>query len=148
MNRTISYVIIISFGAIVVMVALSFPELLSNRNSFLSNFVGPNLLSILGVILAITLASIGQVHLSLNRIEEHYKRRAFHKTRSGLQNAAYWLIALFMICIMAIYLKSTLPQIDWIEAILNGAALLILLWYMLILISIVQMTFAIEADID
>lgn len=148
MNKTISYVIIVVCGAVFLVTALVRPSLISDDNEFLKELIGVNLLTILGVILSITLASVGQVHLSLNKIEEKYNKRAFPDTRAGMQKAAYWLISLFLICLIVTYAKSAVPSSPAWEAIMNGAALVILLWYLLILISIMQMIFAIQSDID
>ena len=74
MTRPIAYVLLTVFAAAGLVVVAARPEWASDQNSFLRNFVTHEFLSLLGVILAITLASVANIHLEFNKIEERYQR--------------------------------------------------------------------------
>jgi len=50
MSKTVSFVILIVLVGLVLACAVSAPEILSDKNSFMKNFVGPEFLGVLGVI--------------------------------------------------------------------------------------------------
>jgi hypothetical protein len=96
MTKTVSYCILIVLSGVIAAISSSSPSVLSDKNEFLSRFVGSDLLNTLGVILAITLASAAQLHLAFNAIEERAEKTVFKKSRDGLRQAASWLIGLFL----------------------------------------------------
>src|SRR5690606_5909899 len=106
MSRSIAYCVLIVSAALVVVLAAAAPSVLSDeKNSFLKDFVNHEFLNVLGVILAITLASAGQIHLALNRIEERQQKIFLIKTRAGVRSAAYWLIGLFLLAVVLVVVK-------------------------------------------
>ncbi|WP_271066062.1 hypothetical protein [Caulobacter sp. NIBR1757] len=147
MTRTIAYCCLVVFVGVVCVASLVSPDILSDRNLFLKNFVNHELLAILSVIVSITLASTSALHLELNKIEERRGRRGFQKTRAGIRQAAYFLILLLSLAVCLVFLKAGLnPPVPW-QAFFNGMALFLLFWNVLILISITQAVFAIAPDI-
>jgi hypothetical protein len=132
------------------MVTLVAPDILSDQNEFLRGLVNHELLALLGVILAITLASGGQIHLSFNQIEEHYKKPgALAAARRGVKTACFWLLGLFLVAIVIVVLKPLVPEAtSWGRAFLNAAALFIIFWNVLIMVEIVQTVFAITPRVD
>lgn len=147
MSRTVGYCALMVTATIVVVLAIGAPTVLGDtNNSFLKGFVNHELLAVLGVILAITLASAGQIHLTLNSIEERLglPGATFHRTRAGVRSSAYWLIGLFLMAVLLVVLKPLLARHDWSETLFNGAALVVLLWTALILISLTELIFAIK----
>lgn len=149
MSKTVGYCALIAFSLLVLVVSIADPQLLSNHNTFLLNFVNHELLAVLGVILAITLASAAQLHLTFNQIEErHHSRGGLSRTRGRVHNNAYWLIGLFAIAVALVVVKPLLDGPEWAQSLFNGAALLVLLSNILILISITQQTFWIGPHID
>ncbi|WP_323796240.1 hypothetical protein [Nisaea sp.] len=149
MSKNISYCILIVCVGLVLTLASSSPSILSDNNQFLKEFVGQAFLGILGVILAITLASAGQLHLTLNQIEEKYEEKnSFEKTRSGIRQASYWLISLFLFSVGLVVLKSLLAVDEWIQTIFNGFSLIVLIWNVLILITITKAIFHIRPHQD
>jgi len=149
MNRTIAYCTIIVFVAACTIISSVRPALLNDQNWFLRNFVNHELVNILGVILAITLASTANIHLTFNRIEErHNAPGSLSKSRRNLKKATYWLIGLFIAGIVVVLVKpiasdSSSPTA---EALFNCAALLVLLWQVLILVTLTQLVFMIEPE--
>src|SRR5690348_3187621 len=147
MTKSIAYCTLIVTMAMVFVLAAYAPAVLSDNNSFLKGFVTSEILNVLGVILAITLASAGQLHLSFNAIEERYQRVGLSRSRAGVHRAAYFLIGLFIAAVIVVVVKPLLAKDEWSQTILNGFALEILLWNVLILISLTQTTFGMKAEI-
>lgn len=139
-------VALISFG-ILVSIFVARPEWLSNENDFLNSFVGHEFLGILGVILAITLASLSQAHLSLNRIEEKKGEEIFDETRRELKNVSCWLIGFFVSGFIAVLIKPIVCVNQTAEAIINGFSVFVLLMYVLILTDITTAIFDIKSDV-
>jgi Na+/proline symporter len=149
MTKAISYCILICTGAVGIVVVVCAPRLLDDRNSFLSDFVNHEYLNVLGVILAITIASSAQIHLTLNGIEEKYKREnVFSETRRGVLAAVHWLIGIFLIAVILVVSKPLLASEGWSAALFNAVALHLLLWTVLLLLSIAQAVFGIRPVID
>ena len=97
--------------------------------------------------MAITLASVANVHLEFNKIEEKYQKRGITQSRANLAKGAYWLIGLFLLAVVLVTLKPILCGGETAQAIINMAAITIVLWHVLILISLTQFVFAIEPEI-
>jgi len=147
-SKPIAYCILIVSAALVVVLAVCAPGLLSDQNEFLKGFVGDGLLDVLGVILAITLASAGQLHLTLNQIEEKHKRHIFARMRGGIKTAATALIILFVVAVTVVAAKPLCAKTLALQSLFNGAGLFVLLWNVLLLVSLTQGIFAIKSEID
>jgi hypothetical protein len=146
----ISIIIGVGFGLVGFMGAsiACEPTWLGDSNKFLANFINHEYLNVLGVILAITLASLAQIHLSLNAIEERRNIRLPAGVRAEIRSAARWLIGGFVAALFLVWLKPLLPAVERSTAIVNSAALLLLGFYVLILIDITHSVFDIGPDID
>jgi hypothetical protein len=147
MTRSIAYCTLICAVAIVIVCAVYNPELISDKNKFLHDFVNHELIGILGIILTITLASAANLHLEFNKIEERYQRRGLTDTRKGVRQGAYFLIALFIFGVLLVLTKPVFAFGDASETVFNGFALITLLWNVLILLELTQLAFAIQPDI-
>lgn len=149
MTWNIAYCSIIMAAGLISAFAVSSPETLSDKNAFLLNFVNHELLNVLGVILAITLASAGQLHLAFNKLEEQYRQKGgMSRTRAQVHRAAYWLIGLFFMAVILVVAKPRLALEPWSQTAFNGAALIILLCNVIVLISITQTIFKIPTKVD
>jgi len=149
MGKTLGYVVIIVFIAVSICLAATKPEWVSDSNAFLENFVDHEFLNLLGVILAITLASVANVHFELNKIEEQVRREgAFPTSRANLRKNAWWLIGLFLAGVVLVTVKPLVATTGAAQALTNMGALLILLWQVLILVGLTKLAFAISPIID
>lgn len=147
MSKSIAYTIIFVTSVALVVLSVLKTNYLSDSNEFLKNFVNHEFLNILGVILAITLASVANVHLAFNRIEERYnKPNTLTKSRQNLKKAAYWLIGLFVAGALIVIIKPISCNTDISAALFNSGALVVLLWHILILISLTELVFRIEPE--
>lgn len=147
MTKTISFVILIVLAGLVLACAIAAPDILSDSNKFMSDFVGPEFLGVLGVILAITLASSAQLHLEFNKIEESYGARGLTKTRGSVRQDTYALIFLFALGIAIVVFKSLLASQLWSQTIFNGFAIIVVVANVLLLVDLTRTTFAIPPHI-
>jgi hypothetical protein len=147
MTRSLGYLILLVVSSALVTISVSRPDFLGDQNTFLKEFINHEFLNILGVILAITLASVANVHLVFNGIEEKYKTRGgLQKSRMNLKKSAYWLIFLFIAGAILVVIKPLVCNTPLSNAIFNSIALVILLWHVLILIGLTQLVFQIEPE--
>ncbi|PJB71957.1 MAG: hypothetical protein CO093_04060 [Alphaproteobacteria bacterium CG_4_9_14_3_um_filter_47_13] len=124
------------------------PDVLSDKNSFLKGFVTHELLGFLGVIVTITLASAANLHLKLNELEEKVQKQVFSKTRAMVKKSAYWLLGMLLIAFLLVVIKPVVANSNTVEAIFNGAALLVVFFNILVLIDLTQSAFSLEPSID
>ena len=149
MTRSIAICTLIAAIAVVLICAIYNPSYLSDQNEFLHHFVNQELfLTLLGIIMTITLASAASLHLEFNKIEERYKKRGLSNTRRGVAQGAYCLIALFLAATVLVVVKPLLPHSDTAESLVNGIALILVLFNVLILLELTQLAFAIQPQID
>lgn len=145
-NKESYFVLFISTCTLLV-IGLGSPHYISDNNTFLKEFVNSNLLNVLGVTLAITLASIANVHFAFNRMEAHYKKLGYlNGSRAALRKATYWLIGIFVAACIVVITKPVAISSPTSEAIYNMAALVCLIWHVLILLSITRLIFSILPD--
>jgi hypothetical protein len=133
--------------AVWIIVSLCAPWAMSDKNKFLNDFVGPNLLGFLGVVVTITLASAANVHFELNKLEEKAGKVGFAKSRLALRRSSSALIGLLLLAVAVLLLKSNLPAGETAQSLANGAAVLIVLFNVLVLIDLTQMAFKIGPDL-
>lgn len=147
MSQILSHVVLFISAVAMIVISVISPQYISDSNKFLENFVNHELLNILGVILAITLASVANIHLAFNRIEERYGApNALHRSRSNLRKAAYWLIGLFVSGAIIVVVKPVACSGPVSSALFNTAALVVLIWHILILMSLTELVFRIEPE--
>lgn len=124
------------------------PTWVSDDNTFLKSFVSQELLSVLAVIVSISVASLSQAHLTLNRIEERRNRICFPRTRREIREAAVSLIILFAGAFVIVMVKPLLVyQGPLVAPIANASAISILALSVLILLDITTALFGIKPEL-
>ena len=122
------------------------PYLLSDvGNKFLAGFVNQELLSLLGVVVTITLASAGNLHLELNKLQDRTKL-PFNRTRKAIKLSAYSLIAIFMIAGALVVIKPMLGPDMRATAACNSIAVVLIFFSLFVLIDLTRTVFAIPAS--
>lgn len=144
MSRAVSYCALLVAGLFLTTVTVCRPNLLSDESHFLQDFVGANFILVAGVVLTITSASAGQIHLSLNEIESRVGRAFLHNTRAGVHSSSYWLIGLFFASVMVVVIKPYFLFSISGQSFFNSLALFILFWMVLIMASLTRLVFAIR----
>lgn len=130
-------------------ISLAAPWALSDeKNVFLKNFVNHEMLSFLGVVVTITLASAASLHLELNKLEERVGSRIFVVTRRRIHTSAYSLIWALVAAVGLVTVKPLLGQTDTTTSLANGAAVLIILFNVLVLADITKLTFSLEPNLE
>lgn len=144
MNPILSKIIlVVSCGVSLCLVAYS-PEWIGDSNGFLRDFINHEFLNILGVILAITLASLSQLHLSLGKLKPALGDDGLSQIKGEIRSSAVWLILGFIFGIVAVAIK---PLVVWGEAgaaSINVFCMLILFFYILVLSDITLSVFDID----
>lgn len=145
MTRILSIAALIILAIAIGLVSCVEPHWLSDRNAFLKGFVNHELLTILGVIVTITLASAASLHLELNRLEDSFSE-SFAEARFATKAYAYLLIALFGFALALVTLKPLLAVNAHWEAAFNGAAIWIIALNILAWLDLTSAVFAIPPD--
>nr|WP_087576021.1 hypothetical protein [Sphingomonas sp. CDS-1] len=122
------------------------PYLLSDAgNKFLAGFVNQELLSLLGVVVTITLASAGNLHLELNKIQDRTKL-PFNRTRKAIKLSAYSLICIFMLAGALVIIKPMFGADMRATAACNSVAIVLIFFSLFVLIDLTRTVFAIPAS--
>lgn len=147
MNKAVAVCGLIVSLATVVWVAAWAPRWIDDHNEFMAGFINHEILSILGVILAITLASASQIHLKFNEIEERAGKRLFRVSRHEVESSCYHLIISFVAAVALVFIKPLCKEHHFAVALINGLCLWLLLYNIAILFDITSGIFAIDANI-
>lgn len=136
---------LIGLTTVVIAMTVVHPRLLAN-NKFLDAFVSHEILALLIVILTITLASIGNIHLTLSRIVRRFKSHAEGElaaapARQELDSNAWSLFWAFVACVVVLLVKGGFPTDAYIVSLMNGFALVILAFNMAVLHDIYSTVF-------
>ena len=133
MMSAVYLALLIGSGLSILVIAAARPSWIGEENQFLANFVNHEFLNLLGVILAITLASLSQIHLKLNEIEEKINKKVMAGSRAEVKSSAIWLIGLFVAAVIVVLVKPLIRECGIGAEFSNGVALWILLFNVLIL---------------
>lgn len=147
MSRTTALCSIICSLAIWIILSLATPWVLSDSNSFLKGFVNHELLAFLGVVVTITLASATSLHFELNKLESVAQKRFFSGTRSRVQTSAYSLIGMLLVALFIVVAKPWVGPSDVAISFVNGAALLIVIFNIFVLVDLTRTAFKITAHV-
>ena len=124
-------------------IAFMFPWVLSDRNTFLKDFMNHEFLSFMGVVVTITLASTANINISLKRKEEEAGEEFLEGTRGKVKQSAFSLILAMFLSVLLVVTKPLLPTIDEFLALANAVGLGIILWGLLIILDITRLAFKI-----
>lgn len=149
MNKTISRCLIICVSSVLTVLSVATPWVLDSHNLILDAFISQGgLLSFLGVLVTITLASAANLHLELSKMEQRIKKEVFQKTRCAIKKSSYWLIIMLVFAIILISVKSLAAESDIYLALVNSGCLIILVFNILVLSDITQTIYAIRPNFD
>lgn len=59
---------------------------------------------------------------------------SFISTRAGIRSSVYGLIWLFLLALLVVILKPVIALENWSQTLANGAAVVIIVWNVLVLI--------------
>ena len=145
MAQIVSILFLLAMTAGVAAISVFNPAWLSDcGNPSLKLFVEGQLLSVLGVIVTITLASAASLHLELNRLEDDTGEN-FKEARKATKRYSFLLIALFGIAMALVVTKPLLALEPTLQAGFNGFAIIIIVLNGMALLDLTAAVFAIPA---
>ncbi len=135
MNKVVARCLFLCVCTVLIVLSVVTPQALDDSNGFLRGFVNQELLSLLGVIVTITIASATNLHLELNKMEEAAQRRGFPGTRATIRAAVRWLLCLFVVAVLLVVAKPVIAPDGrgTVAALVNGASLGLVLFNVLVL---------------
>ncbi len=129
----INKVILIALAAVLTCVVTYRPEWLS-ANTFLDGFVNHEILALFAVVLTVTLASVANIHLSINRMIAHsfsndaIAREMANKIKSEIRDNSRIIFFSFFAALFALIIKGLMPS----EAIHISAVNGFLIWVLVL----------------
>ena len=148
MNRTIAICTLVGWAALYAALVACAPWTISDGNAFLKGFVNEEFLGFMGVVVTITLASAANLYIELNKLEDKLDEAAFQKSKSDVRHSAYALIGTLVAAILLVIVKPLLIENERTMAFINGVALTILLFAVMILIDLTQAAFSLDPRAD
>lgn len=144
MNK-LSLFILIGLAVVLFACSACAPYFLSDEgNSFLKNFVNQEMLSLIAVMATIVLASCGNLHLELNRLESELGCVIFKKSRKSIIISAYTMIVVFGLTFVLVIVKSSLRGLHE-SAFVNSVAITFIAVSISVLVDIGTSMFAIPS---
>lgn len=142
MSKTIAWTTLIALTAVLISASICSPYYLTDEgNAFFKGFVTWELLSFLGVLVTITLASAANLHLELNKMEER-TGDGFGEARVAVRQCAYSLLVLFAVAFILVMIKPTLAG-QHMNAAVNSTAILIVVFNLAVLADLTMAVFRI-----
>ncbi len=143
--------ILFAFISIVGCLSVSRPETLS-ENKFLSALMGPDLVSVLVVVLTITFASVANIHLSVSRMVASApdKESVLHSAslvRQELNSNAWCIFWALGVALVALFIHGAYAESDIVKAMMIAVCLTIILLNALVIHDIYRTIFILVAHV-
>jgi hypothetical protein len=142
--------ILFAFIAIVGSLAVSRPDVLAD-NRFLNDFMGPDLIAVLVVVLTITFASVANVHLSISRLIARAPDRAAAENaadgaRGEINSNAWAIFWALMVALIALFLNGEFPDDKLVDALTSAVCMTVVLLNGLVMHDIYRSIFMLVAS--
>lgn len=146
---------LIAFAAVLAVTVISRPNWLS-ENEFLLDFANQEALALMAIILTVTLASVANIHVAINRlVSQRFGENAELKTmasevKSEITDNAWYIFWGFVVVIVVLLVKGLNMENEVVLAISHAIVLWILLLYILCMLDIYKVIFGIlnlESDL-
>lgn len=147
---------LIGFGVALVSMLVCKPLWLSD-NTFLKGFISFEILSLLAVILTVTLASVANIHLAINRIiakhlsGDNEQVRVASEIKSEIKSNAWTIFFSFFFAVIILFVKGLNEADAFIVSACNAAMLWILFLNLMCILDIYRVIYGIvdlEADLE
>ncbi|MDK3073916.1 hypothetical protein QO034_12410 [Sedimentitalea sp. JM2-8] len=141
-------VALIALAAVISAVVVCRPHWLS-ENAFLRDFVNHEVLALMAVVLTVTLASVANIHIALNRIVARRfggnvdLKRAAGEVKREMKDNAWYIFWGFVLTIVVLLVKGLNTNDQLIVAISNGAVVWVLFLFILCMHDIYKVIFGI-----
>ncbi|MBB2174228.1 hypothetical protein [Gluconacetobacter asukensis] len=137
----LSLIVLLFVSLSLMVVSVSAPWVLCDKNTFLLNFVNHEMLGFLGITVTITLASGATLFLDLNKMEEKIGKNIFKKSKLAIRNSCYCLIILLAASVVLVTIKPLTPDTEICRSLFNSMALIIVFANIGIMFDITSMVF-------
>lgn len=142
--------ILFAFIAIVGSASVNRPYIFAG-NEFLKAFMGPDLVSVLVVVLTITFASVANIHLSISRmIASAPNRRSAEIAANGVRyqiNSNAWLIFwAFAVALVALFLYGEFPCNVTVRAVMMAVCMTVVVLNGLVMHDLYRTIFLLVAN--
>lgn len=117
---------------------------LTDKNEFLNNFVGVEMLGFLGVILTLGIGMSAQLIVSVKRMRDRLSEEALSGLVAEIRDTAKKLVLAYFTALMLMLFKSLTEDYSLTQAVTNSAAILIIVFFFLALSDIVLSLFDVE----
>ncbi|MFG1277883.1 hypothetical protein [Xanthobacter autotrophicus] len=114
---------LITWFVVAIAITTQAPNLLSDSNDFLKNFVNHEFLNFMGVLVTITLASCANLFVSLHRLEAKFGKDTLKSTKKDVKDSSFFLIYLLLISLVTVIVKPLLPATDFVMCAVNSFAI-------------------------
>ena len=128
------------FALVLVLLALVNPDILSDKNAFLKDFLDNDLLSTLGFIVALSEASAVNIYMKVSEIERYRGIRA-PRSKRAIIFSAYSLIFAFGAAVFLVVAKAAGPNVSGWHIICNVGALLIVYFNLSVIYDLMRASF-------
>jgi hypothetical protein len=148
MSRLVSVFVIgawVAFGSII---AINFPWVLDDENSFFKDFISHEMIDFMGIIVTITLASVTNILVELIKLERELKLTIFEGSRNDLRHSAFALIISLAATFILVAIKPLISRGETAQAFVNGFGILIIIFSLLILLDITLAAFQLRPNIS
>lgn len=122
-------------AGVLVAVSVCRPEILA-KNKFLEGFINHEILNIMGVIMTISIATIATIHIWFNELEDKHKQKVFGPARREINQSAFYFIALFLLQLLLLVVRSFFEGNDLAMSLFNSGSLLLLICSVITLVDI------------
>ncbi|PTW44705.1 hypothetical protein C8J25_109135 [Sphingomonas faeni] len=151
-NRANIWRIGILFASIAIVGALSIsrPAVFA-KNRFLQAFMGPDMVSVLIVMLTITFASVANIHLSITRMVALAPDRAeaagaAGRARAQLNTNAWTIFWAFAVSLLSLIVNGEYPKDELVQSTTTGVCLVVLILNGLVMHDIYRSIFLLVAN--
>jgi hypothetical protein len=142
-GREVKWVLLLAVCSLLLSVSIKYPHFLSDTgNEFLRDFVGVNLLSVLGFITAVGNAATLSIFLHLNQLDDNADFAA-KRTKRSLKLSAVSLVYVFSIAFVAVVLKGIFGSDERAEALFNSVGIVAVFFSLSVLRDLTLTVFAI-----
>ena len=141
MTRSVALCILVVYVASWIVLSLCQPWVLSDENEFLESFVNHEFLGFMGVVVTITLASATNIHIELKKLEAAAEMEFLSSTRRKVRQSAFALIWSLFLSVVVVVAKPLLTGGQIAISLANGAALLLILVGILVLVDLTKLAF-------
>ncbi len=142
------------FGALIVVISICKPSWL-NQNPYITDLVGSEALALMAVILTVTLASVANIHFSINRmlIDKFAKNQTVISAASDVKKELKDNILIvffgFGVAFFVQFLGGLAEPKSIVVAFMNGIVVWVLFLYLLCLFDIYKVVFGLaELELD